>query len=429
VARAGSGSHVGISQLVRLGLFLGGSLLALAVFLLAHWAIARLSREVATTSKLLAQFCATASFPAARDPELRLIVTRTVKNIDFPIVLTDRDGLPRAWKGVGVDAALVSPESLDSLEAHQAIAPVIAERVERVRERVRELDHENVPIPMTRYVMPDTIGFVHYGEPEVLGVLRWTPIVALGGTVLLLGLGFWGLALIQQSERRALWVGMAKETAHQLGTPLSSLMGWNEVLRSHLPAPGETEARIPVAMFREVLGEMERDVGRLRKVADRFSNVGSEPRLQPRDPSEVVREVVGYMRRRAPQGGVELRERYESVPAVQLNAELLEWALENLISNALSAIDKRPGIIDVVVRPWPDGGAVEIAIADNGRGMTPSEQRRAFEPGYTTRRRGWGLGLPLARRVVEDYHGGRLWIRTSVPGEGTIVVLRLPAGV
>jgi NtrC-family two-component system sensor histidine kinase KinB len=313
-----------------------------------------------------------------------------------------------------------------------------------VRRIVPRLDRQNRPIPLTqagpyplvprpRIVLPhsfrpDTMGAVHYGEPHVLELLRWTPYVSLGGTVLLLALGLWGLAVIRQAEKRTIWVGMAKETAHQLGTPLSSLMGRSELLRGRLPDPPTGEVRMPAEDLSETVTEIERDVDRLRKVASRFSNVGSQPRLVVGDPVAVVREVAGYMRRRLPHGGgeVELVERYEPVPQVRLNADLLEWAVENLITNALSALDKQPARIEVSVAPAAGGRWVEIAVTDNGRGMNARDQRRAFEPGYTTKRRGWGLGLPLARRVIEDSHGGRIWVRSSTPGLGTTMAIRLP---
>ncbi len=439
-----AGSRPTFSQWLRFGLFLGGSLIAATVFLLAHWAIDRLSREVATTSRVLARFCAEASYPATHNPEIEEVMGDLIAHIDFPIVLTDSLGLPRAWKGIDVEPSMVTVESLDSLSAGLPVAPVIAGRVERVRRIVARLDRRNEPIPMIRSkpllprivgiplpraLMPDTMGAVHYGEPQVLDLLRWTPYVSLGGTALLLALGFWGLAVIRQAEKRTIWVGMAKETAHQLGTPLSSLMGWSEMLRSRLPEPLAGEVHLPAAELSETVGEIERDVERLRKVASRFSNVGSEPKLQSGDPTDVVRDVAGYMRRRFPHAGreVELREQYRPVPEARFNAELLEWALENLISNALSALDRQPAWIEVGVAPSADGRWVEITVADNGRGMSTGEQRRAFEPGYTTKRRGWGLGLALARRVVNDSHGGRIWIRASAPGQGTTVAIRLRA--
>jgi signal transduction histidine kinase len=141
----------------------------------------------------------------------------------------------------------------------------------------------------------------------------------------------------------------------------------------------------------------------------------------------IVQGAVEYMRRRVPggDGEVSITERYAQVPPLPCNRELLAWAIENLIANAVSALDKRPGRIEITTEPRESGG-VEIQVSDNGRGMTPAEQRRAFEPGYTTKPRGWGLGLALARRVVEDYHRGKLSVRHSVPGEGTTLVIALP---
>jgi hypothetical protein len=273
------------------------------------------------------------------------------------------------------------------------------------------------------------LGYVHYGDPPVLDLLRWMPYVSVGGLLLLLLLGLWGMSGIRQAERRSIWVGMARETAHQLGTPLSSMMGWVELLRSHGESVPEGAAvAIDKPELDETLDELERDIERLNKVAHRFSHVGSAPVLQPKDVTPVVRQAVQYARRRLPRGDgeVSIRERYEEVPPVNLNAELLEWAVENLLSNAVSALDKRPGLIEVTVEKRPGTEEVEIVVRDNGRGMTPAEQHRCFEPGYTTKRRGWGLGLALTRRVVEEYHGGKLSIRRSVPGEGTTMVITFP---
>jgi signal transduction histidine kinase len=248
------------------------------------------------------------------------------------------------------------------------------------------------------------------------------------GVVLLLGIGLVGLTSIRTAEKRTIWVGMAKETAHQLGTPLSSMMGWVELLRASGEAQGGERVTLSRAEFEETLDEMERDVERLRKVAQRFSHVGSAPHVEPRDITPTVREVVQYMRRRLPgQGvGVVMRERYEDVPHVNLNPELIEWALENILSNAISALDKRPGQIDVSVVLRGETETVEVIVQDNGRGMSREEQGRAFDPGYTTKRRGWGLGLALARRVVHEYHGGKLFIRESSPGRGTTMVMSFP---
>ena len=415
------------SQLVKLSLIAGSSLLILAVFVFTEQLISRLSHQVATTSRVFADFCAQASLPATRNPELQRIFSEMIAAIDFPIIITDRQGLPRAWRDVGMDPALVPASSIDSLAEGKHIAPVIRARFDVVERRITQLDRHNRPIVMMQGVIRDTLGFVHFGDPAVMDRLRWMPFVTVGGVGLLLALGLLGLAGIRTAEKRSIWVGMAKETAHQLGTPLSSMMGWIELLRGHDQGEG-AEVRIPRAEFRETLEEMERDVDRLTKVAQRFSHVGSAPVLRPQDVTPTVRRVVQYMSRRLPMSGagIEIRERYDEVPPVNLNTELMEWAVENLIANAITAIDKRPGVVEVEVGLRSQSESVEIVIRDNGRGMSREEQRRAFEPGYTTRSRGWGLGLPLARRVVQDYHGGRLAVRQSVPGQGTTMVISFP---
>ncbi len=417
------------SQIVRVGLFVGASALSVLIFLVTNQVIGRLTHEVATTSRVLARFCAQASIPATRDPELQRIFSDVLSGIEFPIVITDETGLPRAWRQLDVDPALVPAASLDSLVEGLPIAAPIAARVNRVREEVRRLDRTYEPIPMTQPGTGLKLGAVHYGEPPQLRSLRWMPFLSVAGVLVLLAIGLWGLASIRQVDRRTIWVGMAKETAHQLGTPLSSLMGWIELMRAQVDASeGGATVAVDRAEMAETLGEMDRDVDRLNRVAQRFSHVGSTPNLQPQDPTPVVREAVAYLRRRLPQGTgeIEVLERYDEVPPINLSRELLEWAVENLLSNALDALDKRPGRIAVTVERRRETETVEIVIQDNGRGMVPGDQRRAFEPGFSTKRRGWGLGLALARRVVEEYHGGRLFIRSSIPGEGTTIVARFP---
>lgn len=417
------------SLLLRTTLFLGSVVMVVGVFLFTHQMVRRLTQEVQTTSRVLARFCAQASFPATRDPELQRIFSEVIAGIDFPIIITDTDSVPRAWRAVGVDAELVPAPSIDSLSQGLDVSPVIRGRIEHVRRHALELDRQNPPISMTQPASGQIIGAVHYGEPPALSLLRWVPLTSVLGVVLLLSLGLWGLAGIRAAEKRTIWVGMARETAHQLGTPLSSLMGWIELLRSHGEnAPPGSTVPVPRAELEETLTEMERDIDRLNKVAQRFSHVGSAPHLQLQDVTPMVREAVEYVRRRLPQGGgrVVLRERYEEVPPTNLNRELIEWALENLLSNAVTALDKPQGVIEVTVVRRKETEAIEVTIKDNGRGMAPAEQRRVFEPGYTTKPRGWGLGLALSRRVVQEYHGGRLFIRHSAPGQGTTMVMSFP---
>ena len=414
--------------LIKAILYLLSAVLVVALFLFTNGIITRLTSEVRATSAVLARFCAQASIPATQNPELQGVFSDLISGIDFPLVVTDDRGVPRAWRAIGVDPELVPAASLDSLADGMDIAPVIRARITRVERRVVELDRANDPIRMTEFATGTPLGSLHYGAPPVLEQLRWMPYVSVAAVALLISLGLMGLAGIRQAEQRIIWVGMAKETAHQLGTPISSLMGWNELLHGHAEgAAAGGEVRISKTELDEMLEEMARDIERLNKVAQRFSHVGSAPSLHRQDLTPVVRGAVQYMRRRLPKaaGEVEVEERYEDAPQVALNPELMEWAIENLLANAFSALDRHPGHIRVAVEHRPRAGVVEIVIQDNGRGMAPADQTHAFEPGFTTKRRGWGLGLALARRVVEEYHGGKLYIRASAPGEGTTMVISL----
>jgi len=374
---------------------------------------------------MLARFCAVTTFPAAQSDDLAGIFEDAIRPIRFPIVLTDVEGRPMAWRGVGIEAAAVSVEQSMGLDPGH---PPPSGPLRKILQLVEKMDHENNPIPMLEPSTNRLLGYVHYGDPAITKELRWIPFVQILVLFAFIGLGYAGYRSVKIGEQRYIWVGMAKETAHQLGTPLSSLLGWTEVLREQAGEQKSQDVRLDRAGFEQILFEIESDVERLNKIALRFSNVGSQPRLQPQDVVPIVRGAVHYLSRRLPQLGheIEIIEEYDAVPPVSCNPELLEWALENLLKNAVDASQPSGGRIEVSVNRRKETESVEIAIRDHGRGMGAREQRRAFEPGYTTKKRGWGLGLTLARRIVEEYHGGRLTIRESEPGKGSTFVISFP---
>lgn len=414
---------------IKLYLFIAFSAVLLALFVYSNILIRRLAQETERTSHVFAQFCATASYPAAQDTTIEALITEVIRNINFPIVLSDASGMPRAWKEVDVDAALVPASSIDSLTNGYRISPVILDRILRVKKAALALDRRHPPIPLTEPKLHQSIGLVHWGEPRALDFLRYVPYVSVIVIVILLGLTFWGARGLRLAESRSIWVGLAKETAHQLGTPLSSLMGWVEILQDKVRnEPAGDEVRFARAFLTQTLLEMEHDVERLTKVAGRFSQIGSVPSLVSQDLVPVVAEAVVYLKRRLPDLGRSIRlvEHYDDVPPVNANRELLEWVVENLLVNAMSAIEGREGAIEVRLGRRPESESVELEVSDTGRGMTPEEQKLAFEPGFTTKKRGWGLGLALAKRIVEDYHGGRIFIRHSAPGRGSTFVISFP---
>jgi signal transduction histidine kinase len=249
--------------------------------------------------------------------------------------------------------------------------------------------------------------------------------------LLFVGLAAWGARSIKLSVQRNIWVGLARETAHQLGTPISSLLGWIELMNDRIQGQSGATVTLPRADLEQMMGEMENDAARLNKVAARFSHIGSIPNLALMDVSPVVVEAVQYLKRRLPHRGrrIEVREVYGEVPPINASRELLEWVVENLLvnaTNAINATEQAVGQIEVRLERRAETETVELSVSDNGRGMAPEEQARVFDPGYTTKPRGWGLGLALAKRIVEEYHGGRIYIRRSAPGEGSTFVIACP---
>ena len=403
----------------RLYLFVAIVLLMVALVAHTNYVIGSLNLEARSLCTVLARFFAVATFEAADDPELQPIYRDVVQNINFPVILTDTKGIPRAWRHVG----LQTREVPDSLIAIADTTGVIAPSLARLQDFVAELDLVNEPIPIIRIGHPNVLGFVHYGEPPLVARLRWIPYLEFAVVVGLLLFGFAGWRSLLAGEQRSLWAALAKETAHQLGTPLSSLLGWTGLLKDQVASGTLAPEKVGT-----VLDEMNRDLDRLNKIASRFAQVGSAPTLELADLSTIASGAVSYFRNRLPHLGhsVAIEERYEPAPRVAVHPQLIEWVVENLLKNALDASDKPEGKIGVSVSWKRDERAVELRVADNGRGMTAEERRHAFNPGFTTKRRGWGLGLALARRVVHEYHRGRIVIVETAPGRGTTVAVTLP---
>jgi signal transduction histidine kinase len=324
-----------------------------------------------------------------------------IRTIDFPIVQTDAQNVPQYAKNVEIDTAGLSPQ----------------EKTRAWHEVLARMDEQNTPI---RIALSDTLtlNYVHYGESLLLQQLRWLPVVELAVAALFVTIAYVGFSYIKRSEQSNIWVGMARETAHQLGTPLSSLMGWLERMRDHADASPS---------LAEMTGEMQSDIERLNKVAARFSKIGSKPDLKDENLVEVIEEVMGYFRRRLPRSGntVELALETPGEFRASINRELFEWVVENLMKNALDAMEGESGKIAFTISRA--AGRISIDVSDSGRGIDPKFHKEIFRPGYSTKKRGWGLGLSLSKRIIEDYHRGRLFVKQSAPGFGTTFRIRLRA--
>ena len=323
--------------------------------------------------------------------DLSFFFTNVIQTADYPIIYTDVDKNPVFWKNVGL------PEN-DG-------APVDPETDTKLRKMVAEFAETNPPIPIS--FQDNVFGYYCYGESPTIRNLKWLPFIEIFVVALFILIGYAGFHSIKKGEERLIWVGMAKETAHQLGTPLSSQIGWLEYLKS---SPGQLDSVIP---------ELQKDINRLQRVTNRFSQIGSLPDMKPENLNDIIADTVQYFRNRIPKknGKTQINMTLPAeMTTIVVNKDLFSWVLENLIKNGLDAMENKGG--NILISGEKNGEHVYIDVKDTGKGIGGSAKKDIFKPGYSTKKRGWGLGLSLAKRIVEEYHGGKLFLKESHVGEG-----------
>ena len=278
--------------------------------------------------------------------------------------------------------------------------------------KINELRATQEPIEVR--ISDSVMQYIYYEQSSTLQWLSYFPYIQLVVMLALAGLAAIALLMVQRSEKNSLWVGLSKETAHQLGTPISSLNAWNELLKTTYPND-------------PLLPQMDEDIRRLQMIAERFSKIGSQPTLEPREVLPIVQSAIDYMRARTSSkieyrlvGDEAMRQQGEGARAM-LCAPLFAWVIENLCKNAIDAMDGK-GSITIEVKTENGKGKAEnlyIDITDTGKGIDRRNFKRIFQPGYTSKKRGWGLGLSLGKRIIEDYHRGKLFVKQSQLGVGT----------
>jgi signal transduction histidine kinase len=260
--------------------------------------------------------------------------------------------------------------------------------------------------------------YIYYRESDLLRNLRNFPYLQLLVIIIFISVVFAVFYVSKKSQQNRVWVGLAKETAHQLGTPVSSLMAWNELLKIKA---GETrEELLPT------LNELERDIHRLEIITERFSKIGSKPELKPVNIKELLENAVAYLEKRISAKSkvrIILENKFPDSKTVSMSRPLFEWVIENLMKNALDALNNSQGII--ILRAGETSRHIAIEVEDTGKGISSSNIKKVFEPGFTTKKRGWGLGLSLSKRIIEEYHGGRIFIKKSELGKGTTFRIHL----
>ena len=317
-----------------------------------------------------------------------LDLSRHIRESGVPLVITDAAGNPTDT------ANLPRPLALNSQE---------------MRDFVRALDRQNRPIA------EGDAGTVHFGNTPLVRGLRIIPLLQSLLIGMFLLAGAYALRTRGRADREQIWAGMARESAHQLGTPISSMSGWIELLRE---AGGD-------AMTASALAHMEGDLERLKRVANRFERIGRPPKKEQVDVGELVERVAAYFRARVPtlaQRVTIVSRRDEGSLVVNGDPVLLEWAIESLAKNAIDALAGRDGQVEMSASMMPEGG-VRVRVADDGPGVPRELGKRIFEPGFSTKAHGWGIGLPLARRIIRDNHGGELVLSPSERGATFDIIL------
>ncbi len=305
-----------------------------------------------------------------------------VNSADIPVIYTDSSKTQIIAKN----------DKIDSLKINTP---------EKLAVTLTELSQQNPPLSID--FGDGYTNYIFYAESELLTKLKYYPYIQFGVIGLFLLIAYILFSTARKAEQDQVWVGMSKETAHQLGTPLSSLMGWNEHLRS-------------LGVDDTVVDEMNRDIKRLNTITERFSKIGSQPTLQDEEICGVIKNATDYLKQRTSKN-----VKYEiNLPQkevhVQVSVPLFEWVIENLCKNAVDAMDGK-GQITVNVKEIPEGIAIDIS--DTGKGIPKSKYKTVFEPGFTTKQRGWGLGLSLCKRIIENYHGGKIFVLDSETNKGT----------
>lgn len=320
------------------------------------------------------------------------------RNHTIPVLLADADG------------NIFDHRNFDLPDPVDSVNPVPTQEINRafLRDKYDEMRNSSNVIPID--MGGDIMQYLYYEDSKVLKRLSLFPYLQLVVMLAFIVVVYFAVSSTKKAEQNKVWVGLSKETAHQLGTPISSLMAWMELLR--------TEGIDP-----DIVNEMDKDVTRLGTIASRFSKIGSRPTLEPVDLRDVVSSAASYMSTR-----ISSRIHLSYIPdddplPVSISRPLVEWVLENLIKNAVDAME---GDGSITITSFSENRFACIEVADTGKGIPRKRQKTIFNPGYTTKKRGWGLGLTLAKRIVEQYHDGRIFVLASEPGKGTTFRIMVP---
>lgn len=374
---------------VKIILVVAAILIAVASLVVSHYLVRDLAIEEKSKMEVWAEAMRTLNL-ADENTDLNLVLKVIDENNTIPVVVTDKQGNVQTFRNVDLKGETYE----DSLQMAATIAKNMSSSGRYIR-----------------LYMEDKKDYIDvcYDESVMIKRLNVYPIVQLGVVMIFVVVAIFALLTSKRAEQNKVWVGLSKETAHQLGTPISSLMAWTEILKESYPDD-------------ELIPEMDKDVKRLQLIAERFSKIGSLPEPVPTSLIEVMGHVIDYMDRRTSQK-VKMEKVFPPQDIiVKINASLFEWVIENLCKNAVDAME---GSGRITLFMQDEGDKVAIEVSDTGKGIKKKDIGNVFKPGFTTKKRGWGLGLSLAKRIVEEYHKGHIYVKSSEVGKGTTFRIEL----
>ena len=379
------------SSNIKAALFLLGFILVIFLFTYTQGIVNELRKDNGEIVKLYAEIIAQ-TISDENDTNLDFVFDEIIQKAQFPIIYSNNKKDPVYSKNINTSKS-------------------------NLRKIQLTMDEQNEAIPL-RYANPLTneiilIGYLHYGDSSQIEKLKWLPFIEIGAITLFILLGFISFSIIRNSEKRNIWVGMARETAHQLGTPISSLMGWLEWMKNK---PNDQE---------KIIDDISLDLERLQQVSDRFSKMGSETKIEEVHLSNIVDNIVLYFNRRIPSMGksIIIENQLESDLKIRANGILISWAIENFVKNAIDALDNE-GIISL--KSKFEKKSIIIVIEDSGKGISRKNWKNIFRPGFSTKEQGWGLGLSLTSRIINEIHGGSIYVSQSKLGQGSTIEISLP---
>jgi len=389
---------------IKLILMLVAMLIVFAVVIYTRIIVDELIQREQQSIKLYTDIFKRTTDPNANLEDLYVLIEKISPTLSFPIITTDENNVP------------IYPYDQWTLNIKIDTTQTIQEQKNFLLNYINKMQSDYEPI-----IVSDSDGKIllkfFYTHSELIDNLEMFPIIEFFIIAIFIVIGYIAFSNIRKTEESKVWVGMAKEAAHQLGTPISSLLAWIEIIKYN---KGEPEK------LNDTLDEMQKDVERLNMIATRFSKIGSLPERKRVNISDILENVCNYFEKRMPHLGKKIRieRKFQKNLYSDLNAELFQWVIENLLKNSAEAIDSKNGRVSIELTELSRNKIV-ITVSDNGKGMTLKQKRQIFFPGFTTKKRGWGLGLTLSKRIIEEYHNGKIFVKESSVGKGTTFQIEL----